>query len=690
VLVVGTEGGKVLFARRVRWQAVLPAVTVIALAVLVVVWRIPGAYRTGARTSGEFWALAALALLVDAPLFAVQKDRAQMQTSLSVGVCFGIYLLWSAEAAIVIQALVGVVNAVGQRRTALLENFFATARFVVAFAAVDLIDALAGPPPTYNLGMTELTTPRVLWFLALAGVWALVSYLLLLVGPLAAGRRSTRQVTEPAVDDLLLSANSLFALPLLLVALPGWWSLLAPAPLFALSFSTRQRIRQEQRLRRDPETGLQNRSGLMARVDVITARDPVRVRPFAVVVLHAGQSVNAVSGILGRDVYEGVQREFARRLLGAFAEHQIARLSGEDIVLLLPDSSEAACFAVAEQATRSLSQSLEVDGLPLRFHFAAGVALSPEHGRDLNSLLVKAELAISAAHREDLPVVVYAPEEAAVTWRRLELIRELAAALGDPGRHGEVGVHYQPQVEVATGRLAGVEALVRWTHPRFGPVSPEEFIQVAETGEVIHLLTRHVVRIAAAQSREWADRGFPVGIAVNASARDLDDEDFVEEVDAAIREHGVSPERLTIEITENTMLAENARVAKAVDRLVRLGVGLSIDDFGTGYASMQRLRMLPVCEVKIDQSYVKAMLTNRAALAAVTGTFGLCEALGLGLVAEGVEDERTAVALARFPGVVGQGWFYGRPAPAADVYDTWRHRLAGVNAGRRADPGGNG
>jgi EAL domain-containing protein (putative c-di-GMP-specific phosphodiesterase class I) len=372
---------------------------------------------------------------------------------------------------------------------------------------------------------------------------------------------------------------------------------------------------------------------------------------------------------------------YAERMRDVFGDRHMARLAGEGVVLLLPDLTVAASVDLAQQAVRIMSAPIEAHGMPFRLDCAAGVVISPDEGRDINTLLIKAALATARAHREDRQVVLFASEAAALTSRKAELISELYATLRDPRRHDEIALHYQPQLELDTGLLAGAEALVRWTHPRWGTVPPDEFCEAAESSEVIHVLTRHVISIAAAQMREWNDRGFPVRVAVNASAKDLGDRAFTENVGAALSAHGVPPTQLVIEITERTFLTDNDRVARVADRLVSTGVALSIDDFGTGYASMQRLGSLPLSEVKMDQSYVNKMLTDHAACAIVVSVHQLCHALGLTFVAEGIEDERTANALARLPGTVGQGWYHGRPLPPAAFYDRWhRHtRLRHAN-----------
>jgi EAL domain-containing protein (putative c-di-GMP-specific phosphodiesterase class I) len=250
--------------------------------------------------------------------------------------------------------------------------------------------------------------------------------------------------------------------------------------------------------------------------------------------------------------------------------------------------------------------------------------------------------------------------------RRIALLSQLYAALVDPSRHHEIEVLYQPQVHLDTGALAGAEALVRWTHPDWGPVGTEELFEAVEPTEVMHLLTRHVLGQVIAQVRDWNDRGLRVRVAVNASVQDLRTVHFMDEIRDLLARHSVPPGELTIEITERLLVDNSERVSRAAEAIVGLGVGLSLDDFGTGYASVQQLRHLPLTEVKIDKSYVTGVSGNPAERAIVTSIHELARALGMAVVAEGVEDERTARQLAKLPGMIGQGWYFGHPVPAKE------------------------
>jgi EAL domain-containing protein (putative c-di-GMP-specific phosphodiesterase class I) len=269
--------------------------------------------------------------------------------------------------------------------------------------------------------------------------------------------------------------------------------------------------------------------------------------------------------------------------------------------------------------------------------------------------------------------VLYVRQAAEVAQRRVEILRELRMVLRTPSRWAEIAVLYQPQVDLGTGRLTGVEALLRWTHPEWGPVPTDELIESVESSELMHMLTYHVLGIVADQLRQWNELGMAMRAAVNVSVQDLHEPRFVDELAEIMRRHRVDPAQLTIEITERMLITDAERVAHVGAALAELGVALSLDDFGTGYASLQQLRLLPLSEVKIDRSYIGGFVDNPADRAIVTSVYELATALHVSVVAEGVEDQRTAEALGRLPGIIGQGYHFGRPM-TVEVLANWRFR----------------
>ncbi|MEU1360471.1 bifunctional diguanylate cyclase/phosphodiesterase [Micromonospora zamorensis] len=242
---------------------------------------------------------------------------------------------------------------------------------------------------------------------------------------------------------------------------------------------------------------------------------------------------------------------------------------------------------------------------------------------------------------------------------------------------GEITMYYQPQIAIATGEVVGVEALLRWRHPRRGMVDPEELIRVAEQSAVMRLLTRRVVDDVVEQLAKWSAAGIGLRAALNVSVRDLHTGDVADQIADRLARYGVPADRLQVEITEGALMADPRRVLATISQLHRIGVAISLDDFGTGYSSLQHLRRLPLSEVKVDRSFVLGMAEDADDAAIVRSMIELAGALGLRVVAEGVEDERTWRMLHAAGCDAAQGWFYARPMPAEDLV-TWLARYRPV------------
>ncbi|WP_435586624.1 putative bifunctional diguanylate cyclase/phosphodiesterase [Micromonospora aurantiaca (nom. illeg.)] len=255
------------------------------------------------------------------------------------------------------------------------------------------------------------------------------------------------------------------------------------------------------------------------------------------------------------------------------------------------------------------------------------------------------------------------------------------------GHPGEITMYYQPQIAIATGEVVGVEALLRWRHPRRGMVDPGELIQVAEQSAVMRLLTRRVVDDVVEQLAKWSAAGLTLRAALNVSVRDLHTGEIADQIADRLTRYGVPPERLQVEITEGALMADPRRVLASITQLHRIGVGIALDDFGTGYSSLQHLRRLPLSEVKVDRSFVLGMAEDPDDAAIVRSMIELAGALGLRVVAEGVEDERTWRLLHAAGCDVAQGWFHARPMPAEDLV-AWLSRYRPVRPAEAVGRGG--
>ncbi|HEV7188923.1 MAG TPA: GGDEF domain-containing phosphodiesterase, partial [Blastococcus sp.] len=294
---------------------------------------------------------------------------------------------------------------------------------------------------------------------------------------------------------------------------------------------------------------------------------------------------------------------------------------------------------------------------------SVGIALAPAHATDAPTLLKRADLAMYDAKSSTRSLRFYEPDLDNQSPRRLTFVTELRAAL----QNGDLQVHVQPKARLDSGRVVGVEALVRWEHPELGWVPPDEFVPIAERSGLIGPLTTRVLDGALAAWADWRSAGHDLSVAVNLSARSLHDADLVEEVDRLLRRHGVPAERLTLEVTEGSVMADPSRAVAVLHQLRDLGVRLSVDDFGTGYSSLSYLQRLPVQEVKIDRSFVTGLSTESENVAIVRAIIDLGRHLGLEVVAEGVEDGATWDLLTSMNCDLVQGWHLARSMPTDEL-----------------------
>lgn len=323
---------------------------------------------------------------------------------------------------------------------------------------------------------------------------------------------------------------------------------------------------------------------------------------------------------------------------------------------------------------------MRVGQLELLVRASAGVAVSPDHGATTDVLMKNADIALYHAKVERDRISTYSPALDVNSVDRLQLLADLRAAIDT----GQLAVAYQVQQDLASGRVVGVEALLRWQHPQRGAVGPDEFIPLAENSGLIAELTAYVLDTALADLAVWRSAGHHVRMAVNLSARHLSDLALPRQVAAALRRHDVDPAALVLEVTETGILSDPARVDVVIAALRDQGVAIAVDDYGTGHASLGYLKRLRIDELKVDRSFVSDMRRNEQDYVIVRSTIALARDLGLRVVAEGIEDGETARSLRDLGCDVGQGYHLGRPTTAAQVVARLRdeQRAASLAAGR--------
>jgi EAL domain-containing protein (putative c-di-GMP-specific phosphodiesterase class I) len=285
---------------------------------------------------------------------------------------------------------------------------------------------------------------------------------------------------------------------------------------------------------------------------------------------------------------------------------------------------------------------------------------------DFATLMRHADIAMYDAKQSGGGTATYQPGSHQDSLARLALLTDFRHAL-EMGDRSQIAMHYQPQVCLDTGRVEGVEALLRWQHPRHGAINTQELISMAEHSSVMHMLTNRVIDDVVEQVGAWNADGIRLRAAINVSARDLYGHDIVPRLSEQIRRHGVDPSQIQIEITEGALLGDPNRAMGTVNRISELGIAIALDDFGTGYSSLQHLRKMPISEIKIDRSFVAGMAHNHDDAAIVRSTVQLALSLGIRTVAEGVETEYTRQLLAEAGCTLAQGWLTAHPMPAEDI-----------------------
>ena len=427
-----------------------------------------------------------------------------------------------------------------------------------------------------------------------------------------------------------------------------------------------ERKRTEQRLHylatRDALTDLTNRSlfgdGLQKAIDE-AERSAGRVALISVGL----DRFTSINDSLGQHVGDLVLRSVAERLTAAVGgEITVARPGGDEFLLLMPriQSPDEAADCV-EKILAAISRPVSVEGRNLVVTASIGIALYPDDGDSAGLLLRNADIALHSAKDAGRNNIQFFTERMNIAARsRMEMEEAL--------RHGlerdEFVVHYQPQVELATGALIGFEALVRWQHPELGMMLPGDFIPIAESTGLIVPLGERVLKTACSHAAHWRDpAGEPLCVAVNVSARQFRHKGFVEAVRGALVSAKLHPRFLELEITENSIIEHGAETTSTLEAIGRLGVQLAIDDFGTGYSSLSYLKRLPIDTVKIDQSFVADLPGDPDAGAIVGAIIALAHNLGLKVLAEGVETEQQCAYLREHGCDRAQGYFFGRPQP---------------------------
>jgi predicted signal transduction protein with EAL and GGDEF domain len=449
-----------------------------------------------------------------------------------------------------------------------------------------------------------------------------------------------------------------------------------------------ERKRAEQEIRRlahfDSLTGLANRKFFGDHLERTVRRARRNGERIAVMFVDLDR-FKRINDTLGHSAGDVLLNEVARRLSlcvragdylardgsetggpGEAAKAQIARLGGDEFTVLLDAISHPQDAAkVARRILKEIASPFSLEGRELVVTTSVGISVFPDDAGDANAMLKNADTAMYRSKELGRNTYqFFAKEMNSETFEKLTLEGELRRAL----EHGQFELHYQPKFDVRNGRVVGVEALVRWQHPKRGLLPPADFIPLAEESGLIVQIGEWVLDAACRQLKEWRSLGLgDVNVAINLASPSLQQAGLVSRVAAALRNFAVRPEQITVEATESILLRDVAGTVSTLMQLRDLGVRISIDDFGTGYSSLSYLRRFPIDQLKIDRSFVTEMTENAHDSAICSAIISLGRGLELEVVAEGVETTRQAHALTVQGCHLMQGYLFGRPVPAKEV-----------------------
>jgi len=619
-------------------------------------------------TIGNRWLeLALFAILVCAcevkPVTVARAGGIQ-EVVASATFAFAIFLAFGPVPAIAAQAIASLIGDVSGNKHA-LKTAFNVAQYVLAWALAGLLfQAMMG-------GRTLLPGTTFTWRWTIALIVAGATYFLCnsaVVGMIIAlttrsslwegvtgmiGREASSDVVLLALSPIVIVAaeRSLVLLPVLLL------------PVLAVYRSALLSAEKEHQAMHDALTDLPNRTQFSAVIARRLENARTKSTSGAVLLIDLDR-FKEVNDTLGHQTGDALLCQIGPRIRSVLPKAGvIARLGGDEFAVMLPDVGADEAKQIGEAIVAALEPPFQLDGFNLEVQASIGIAVFPEHGTAADVLIKQADIAMYFAKGRNSGVETYDAEQDQNSRRRLSLLSELRTALVQ----GDVVLFYQPKLDLSTGAVSSVEALVRWRHPTFRLIAPAEFVPFAEHTGLIRPLTNFVLRTAVAQAREWLEAGLETAVAVNLSARSLHDGAISNEIARLLREFSLPARRLQLEITESAIMADPARAKQMLEQLDAMGLHLSIDDFGTGYSSLSYLQDLPVREVKIDMSFVTNVLESPRDRVIVRSTIDLARHLGLRSTAEGIESAESQQWLRSAGCDQGQGFHIAPPMPADEA-----------------------
>jgi len=413
----------------------------------------------------------------------------------------------------------------------------------------------------------------------------------------------------------------------------------------------------------DPLTNLPNRSLFLIRLHQAMANASQDQSNFATLMMDLDR-FKEVNDTLGHDVGDDLLIQVSQRISGLLRKTDtIARLGGDEFSVILTGIDQEQAKIISNKISQRLAETFEVKSHYVSIGASIGIAMFPEHGNDASKLMKLSDTAMYTAKRNHLNYLLFDETSNHFETNKNTLDKHLRAAIDN----NELVLHYQPKVDFTSGKLVGVEALVRWQKDD-RLIYPDEFIPYAEKTGLIKVLTQWVINAALKQLSIWNEVGKDIKMSVNLSMKDLEDPTLSEQIIKYINHWQVEPNRLILEITETSVMSDPNRTLEILNKLDQMDIGISIDDFGTGYSSLMYIKKLPVDEIKIDRSFVMDILSDPDSLVIVRSIIDLAHNLGIQVTAEGVENLEIWETLSRLGCDLSQGYYSGRPM-SQEVFD---------------------
>jgi diguanylate cyclase (GGDEF)-like protein len=609
------------------------------------------------------WVIAALALIGELRPIITPGKTGSDSGDASLTFCFAALLYWGFPLAVLMRSVISVTSGIVSRG-AFFRSAFNAAQYTLSLGAASLVLAVGGVHPQplvpWVPGGAELVT------VGLAAVAYFAANFLLVGLAVALHARAPILATlrKELPHQAFISMVLLSAAPLVVVVMGRsvFLVLLFLVPLVAIYSTTSATLVREHQALHDELTGLPNRMFLLRNTADALA-EAARMSRSAGFLLLDLDRFKEVNDALGHPVGDSLLRMVAHRLTHSVRPGDVvARLGGDEFAVLLPAVRGGdAAREVAARLRAALAQPVHLEGMTFAVEASVGIAIYPDDATEVELLLQRADVAMYLAKERRTGMESYAREVDRNSAARLSLLGDLRRGLD----RDELALHYQPLVSLADRRTCGMEALIRWHHPRRGTLMPAEFLPAAEQSYLMRDLTAFTVNSALAQTAEWRRAGLPVPVSLNLAARELLDAGLADMVGKSLERYGLAPGDLTLEISERVLAGEPTHAAMTLNALAARGARISLDDFGTGYSSLVRLKRLPVNEVKIDASFITRLLDGSDNEMIVQSVVDLVRALGIRSVAEAVETAEVADHLVAMGCDAAQGRYFSCPLEVA-------------------------